>query len=252
MNEIKAILTGHTRGLGASIAEQLLARGVHVLGLSRKTHPTLAMATHGHFEQVTLDLGDTAELARWLASDSLSRFASGASQIVLINNAGSVQPIGPLEAQSYDAIANAVSLNVTAPLMLSAALMAVTSTPGFAGVDRRIMHISSGAARNATAGWSVYCATKAALDHHARAVALDQGLPLRIASVAPGVVDTDMQGEIRSSAVEHFPALDRFEALKREGKLVTPAETSQKLLDYLFSDAFGKAVTADVRELPAH
>lgn len=252
MNQIKAILTGHTRGLGASMAEQLLARGVHVLGLSRNTHPTLTPSVPGVFEQVALDLGDTAALARWLASDSLLRFAGGASQILLINNAGTVQPIGPLETQSYDAISLAVSLNVTAPLMLSAALMAVTSGPAFAGVDRRIMHISSGAGRNATAGWSVYCATKAALDHHARAVAMDEGLPLRIASVAPGVVDTDMQGEIRDSAADKFPALSRFEALKREGKLVTPAETSGKLLDYLFSAEFGDTVTADVRELSAN
>lgn len=249
MNQIKAILTGHTRGLGASIAEQLLARGVDVMGLSRKTHPTLTTSVHGRFEQVALDLGDTAELARWLALDSLSRFVAGASQILLINNAGTVQPVGPLETQSYDAIAVAVSLNVTAPLMLSAALMAATSTSAFTDVDRRIMHISSGAGRNATAGWSVYCATKAALDHHARAVALDQGLPLRIASVAPGVVDTDMQGEIRNSAESNFPALSRFEALKREGKLVTPAETAEKLLNYLFSADFGKTVVADVREL---
>ncbi|WP_347557779.1 SDR family oxidoreductase [Robbsia sp. KACC 23696] len=249
MNQIKVILTGHTRGLGASIAEQLLARGVHVLALSRKTHPTLAASAPGHFEQIALDLGDTAALAAWIASERLSRFAEGASQIVLINNAGTVQPIGPLETQSCESIAGAVSLNVTAPLMLSAALMAATSTPAFAQTDRRIMHISSGAGRNATAGWSVYCATKAALDHHARAVALDQTLPLRIASVAPGVVDTDMQGEIRSTGVEKFPALGRFEALKREGKLVTAADTAQKLLDYLFSAEFGESVIADVREL---
>ncbi len=252
MNPIKAILTGHTRGLGASIAEQLLARGVHVLGLSRNTHPTLATSTSGRFEQVALDLSDTAALARWLASDSLSNFVAGARQILLINNAGTVQPVGPLETQSYDAIARAVSLNVTAPLMLSSALMAVTSPPAFSDVDRRIMHISSGAGRNPTAGWSVYCATKAALDHHARAVAIDQGVPLRIASVAPGVVDTDMQTEIRSSAAEQFPALSRFEALKREGKLITPAETSEKLLNYLFSAAFGETVIADVRELSAN
>lgn len=249
MNQIKAILTGHTRGLGASIAEQLLARGVHVLGLSRNTHPTLAAPNPGHFEQVALDLGESAELTRWLASDSLSRFVAGAKQVLLINNAGTVQPVGQLETQSYDAIARAVSLNITAPLMLSAALLATTSTATFAEVDRRIMHISSGAGRNATAGWSIYCATKAALDHHARAVAIDQGLPLRISSVAPGVVDTDMQGEIRSTAVDKFPALSRFEALKREGKLVTATETAKKLLDYLFSADFGETVIADVREL---
>ena len=115
--------------------------------------------------------------------------------------------------------------------------------------DTRIVHISSGAARNAYPGWSIYCATKAALDHHARAVALDGDRALRICSVAPGVVDTEMQAEIRGTELERFPLRERFDALKRDGQLATPEQSAQKVVDYLLSDAFGDTPTADVRDL---
>ena len=145
-----------------------------------------------------------------------ARFVSGAQTVLLINNAGMVQPIGPIEGQNAADIAIAVSLNVATPLMLASALAAASVD----ATDRRIMHISSGAARNAYPGWSIYCATKAALDHHARAVALDANRALRICSLAPGVIDTNMQAEIRGSGEEQFPMREKFEDLKRNGQLV--------------------------------
>jgi len=156
-----------------------------------------------------------------------------------------VQPIGPIEAQDATAIATAVSLNVATPLMLASALAAASPDVS----DRRIMHISSGAARNAYAGWSIYCATKAALDHHARAVALDATRALRICSLAPGVIDTNMQAEIRGTGVEQFPMREKFEDLKRNGQLATPEQSAAQLLDYAFSDAFGTTPVADIREI---
>ncbi|MEX3822114.1 SDR family NAD(P)-dependent oxidoreductase, partial [Paraburkholderia sp. BR14262] len=144
-------------------------------------------------------------------------------------------------------IARAVTLNVAAPLMLANAL-AATSAPG-ASASRRIVHISSGAARNAYAGWSVYCATKAALDHHARAVALDAPAGLRICSIAPGVIDTGMQRMIRATSVDQFPMRERFEQLKQNGLLSTPEAAAQQLIDYALSDAFGSLPVVDVREL---
>jgi NAD(P)-dependent dehydrogenase (short-subunit alcohol dehydrogenase family) len=147
--------------------------------------------------------------------------------------------------QEPAAVARAVSVNVAAPLMLASA---VAQASGQA-TDTRIVHISSGAARNAYPGWSIYCATKAALDHHARAVALDGNRALRICSVAPGVVDTDMQAEIRGVDLERFPMRERFDALKRDGQLATPEASARKVVDYLLSDAFGETPTTDVRDL---
>jgi NAD(P)-dependent dehydrogenase (short-subunit alcohol dehydrogenase family) len=242
---IRAIVTGHTRGLGASLAEQLLKRNVAVLGLSRARHATLKTRFPILLEEIELELADPAQVTQWLATDALRSFFNGAERVLLINNAGTVQPIGPMEGQHAADIATAVSLNVTTPLILAAAVTAASA----GAADRRIVHISSGAARSAYPGWSIYCATKAALDHHARAVALDANRALRICSLAPGVIDTNMQAEIRGSGAEQFPLREKFEDLKRNGQLSTPEQCATQLLDYAFSDAFGQTPVADIREV---
>ncbi|WP_062606638.1 SDR family oxidoreductase [Caballeronia calidae] len=241
----RAILTGHTRGLGAALAQLLLAQGVEVLAISRTRNDELAARHPGQLHEVDLDLADLTAVSEWLSGDALSRFVSGAGRVLLINNAGMLAPVGALADQEPAAVARAVSVNVAAPMMLAAAVVQASAQ----AADTRIVHISSGAARNAYPGWSVYCATKAALDHHARAVALDSNRALRICSVAPGVVDTDMQAEIRGTNLERFPMRERFDALKRDGQLATPGQSARKVIDYLLSDAFGEMPTADVREL---
>ncbi|BCQ22907.1 SDR family oxidoreductase [Caballeronia sp. NK8] len=244
-HQTRAILTGHTRGLGAALAELLLAQGIEVLAISRQRNDELAARHPGKLHEIELDLADLPTLTKWLAGDALSRFVAGAQRVLLINNAGMLAPVGSLATQDLGTVARAVSLNVAAPMTLAAAVVQTSEQ----AADTRIVHISSGAARSAYPGWSVYCATKAALDHHARAVALDGHRALRIASVAPGVVDTDMQAEIRDTDPERFPMRERFEALKRDGQLSTPEESARKVIEHLLSDAFGETPTVDVRDL---
>jgi NAD(P)-dependent dehydrogenase (short-subunit alcohol dehydrogenase family) len=241
----RAIVTGHSRGLGAAIAQALLQASIPVLGLARRPNPELAARFPGTFSQVEVDLADPVSLERWLNDGALAAYLSGSGSALLVNNAGIVQPIGPPGTQPLADIARAVSLNVSAVLMLSSAFVQAAGS----AVERRILHISSGAGRNATPGWSVYCATKAAVDHHARAVALDRVAGLRICSMAPGVIDTDMQAEIRSTPVARFPNLERFERMKREGALVTPGQCAQRLVAYLLEDRFGDLPVADLRDL---
>ena len=232
---IKAIVTGHSRGLGAAIAAGLLARGIAVLGLARAQHPDLAGTRPELFDQVALDLSDTQAVTQWLGSGALDAWLADAGTVLLVNNAGVVQPIGPLPLQDVTTIGTAVALNVAAPLMLAAAFARAAAGTDATGNDaagqvrdRRVLHISSGAARKPYAGWSVYCATKAALDHHARAVQEDATPGLRICALAPGVVDTPMQGEIRASTLERFPLRDRFAEMQASGGLIAPAECAMQ------------------------
>ncbi|HEX4842539.1 MAG TPA: SDR family NAD(P)-dependent oxidoreductase, partial [Limnobacter sp.] len=161
---IKAVVTGHSQGLGLALARALLQQGVPVLGIARGQATLGELAADGHLQQVPLNLADTQAVLDWLGDGELVRFFEGANQALLINNAGVVSPVGPMAVQSVMDVANAVSLNVAAPLMLSAAVAQL----GPHISDRRILHVSSGAGRSAYPGWSVYCATKAALDMHAQ------------------------------------------------------------------------------------
>ena len=237
MSTVKAVLTGHSRGLGAAIAAELADRGIPVLALARKQGAEMPGVT-----QAALDLSDTAALSAWLAGGTLQAFLAGADTALLINNAGMVHPVGPLPGHDPAEVARAISLNVAAPLMLAAAVAATDTA------ERRVLHVSSGAGRNAYPGWAVYCAGKAALDHHARAAALDQVQGLRIVSLAPGVIDTDMQAEIRASDAGQFPLLEQFRALKANGALTSPADCAQKLVAFALSEEFGMAAVADLRD----
>ncbi|TFW35003.1 SDR family oxidoreductase [Massilia horti] len=240
---MKAIVTGHTRGLGAAIAGELLGRGVPVLGLARGRADELAARYPGLLEQVELDLADSAQLAAWLGSGALAGYLGGEYQVALVNNAGVVSPIGPLSDHDPLAVMRAVVLNVAAPLALAAAV--VRATPH---AERRILHISSGAGRSAYPGWSVYCATKAALDQHARASALDGDPAVRICSLAPGVIDTGMQAEIRATPEARFPMRERFVQMKALGALADAHVTAGIIIDYLLDASFGEQPVDDLRD----
>jgi len=153
-------------------------------------------------------------------------------------------PVAPLGRQDGNELVRAVNLNVTVPLLLGDGL--ARRHPG----PLRIVHVSSGAARTAYAGWSLYGATKAALDHHARCVLADARPGLRICSLAPGVIDTDMQTAVRQAPAQDFPLRERFLALKQEGLLSTPEAAADRLVRHLLSDDFGKEAVADLRDLP--
>lgn len=237
---MKAIVTGHTKGLGAAIAAELIERGIPVLGLarSRSAHPASELLT-----EVEVDLSDSAALAGFLAGDALAGWLRDEGATLLVNNAGVVSPVGPLAQQDPLAALRAVTLNVAAPLALSAAVVRVSRG------ERRILHISSGAGRNAYPGWSVYCATKAALDRHAEAVLQDGDATVRCCSLAPGVIDTGMQAEIRATPEADFPMKERFVQMKEERALAAPEECARKLVTLLLSEDFGREAVADLRDV---
>jgi len=240
-----AVVTGASRGLGLALAGRLLARGATVITLARNSSPRLAAIAQQHgarLQQLRADLSLTAsiESAAGLMSAALP---GDATQYLLVNNAGTVDPVA-LSENLFDAtsIQQAFNLNVNAAMVLAAAFL--RSAPGQA--DRRILNISSGAGRKPTAGWPVYCATKAALDHYTRVLALENP-GVRVAALAPGVIDTAMQEHIRGSDRRHFPDLDRFLQLHAHGQLADADAVAGKILQLVTGDAFGRELIDDIR-----
>ncbi len=241
----KAVVTGHSRGLGAAIAEALLSEGIPVLALSRRRNAELAERYGDALTEVAIDLADGAACADWAASEALARFLEGASRVLLVNNAGVVEPIGPAGSLDAGEIVRAVTLNVAAPVVLANGFLAATRSIA----DRRILHISSGAGRSAIPGWSVYCATKAALDHHAQTIAADDLPGVRVESLAPGVIDTDMQAQIRATSPEQFVMRERFVALKENEGLNSPEACGRQAVAHLLGAGFGLDTVTDLRTL---
>lgn len=245
------IVTGASRGLGEAMAAQRLREGHRLIGIARQASPALAaLATEheGTLDQWTFDLADpervAAQLAGWLAQQDGRSFASA----TLINNAGVVTRPGPLDDTPLADMARGLRVGLEAALVLSAVFVHGTRSWG---VPRKLLNISSGLGRRAMAGSAVYCAAKAGMDHFSRALALEQAeLPhgARVVSLAPGIIDTDMQVQLRSADPGAFPERERFMQFKNQGQLDSPAAAAAKVLAYLDRPDFGHNPVADVRD----
>lgn len=240
------IITGASRGMGEAIARQLLSPEHLVIGISRRHSASLA-ARPG-LEQWEQDLAeplDAAErLQAWLAVQDPARFSHAA----LINNAGVITPPGPIDAVPLAELSSALRVGLEATLLLSSAFLRATR---HWTADKRLLNISSGLGRRAMAGSAPYCAAKAGMDNLSRAIALDEAgreRGARVVSLAPGIIDTEMQSQLRAGDPAAFPDQPRFAAFKTEGQLDSPEAAAAKVLRYLARADFGSTVLADVRD----
>jgi NAD(P)-dependent dehydrogenase (short-subunit alcohol dehydrogenase family) len=117
-------------------------------------------------------------------------------------------------------------------------------------LPRKVLNISSGLGRYPMASQAAYCAAKAGMDHFTRCMALDEALHAngaKVCSLAPGVIDTDMQGQLRGAASEAFPDQSKFLQLKAQGQLSSPEQAAEQVLRFLGRPDFGLEPVADVR-----
>jgi benzil reductase ((S)-benzoin forming) len=246
MNTHLTLITGASRGLGLAMAEQRLARGDVVVAMARRD--SVAVAGPGKLLSWRLDLSDpqaaASRLQQWLQTQSGEAFAS----VSLINNAAVITPPAPLSQTSDAALSQALRVGLEAPVLLTAAFLRATAAWT---MPRKVLLISSGLGRRAMAGAASYCAIKAGMDHLARGVALEEErLPhgARIVSLAPGVIDTDMQVQLRGADPALFPDREKFVGLQQAGQLDSPATAASKVLKYLDHADFGSQPVADVRD----
>jgi NAD(P)-dependent dehydrogenase (short-subunit alcohol dehydrogenase family) len=246
------ILTGASRGMGLGIARALIEAGQSLLTLQRV--PTaeleaLARSRGTPIEQWAVDLAEPAPVAErlkaWIHGQST---AASTASLSLINNAALLSTPSTLAKADVHESARALRVSLEAPLVLTAAFLAASD--GWVG-PRKVLNISSGLGRRAMAGAAGYCAAKAGMDHFSRAVALEEAAKpngARIVSLAPGVIDTDMQVQLRGSS-DPLIAKERamFSQMKTGGALDSIDGAGAKVVAYLLRGDFGSTVEADVR-----
>lgn len=212
-----ALLTGGSRGLGLALHEALSRGGYRVIEFSR---------SGSHAGSVQVDLSDPAASRARVACTLSDLDPAAVDELLVIHNAGALDPIGPASRKDPAAVLANLQANFTSPVLLIAEVVGYFQA---APCRKVLANISSGAALKGYAGWSLYCAAKAGLENHIRALALEQqteAQPFTPINIDPGVMDTDMQALIRRSSVVDFPDLARFIRRKEQGALVAPAEVA--------------------------
>ncbi len=241
------LLTGHTRGLGAALAQRLgRLPDNEIIALGRLPDGPIEGGA-----QLQVDLADVGAVEA--AFDRLEARIAGRryEKAVLVNNAGVVSPVGMIDRVDAADIAASLAVNLVTPLVLMRRFLHATAT---IAKRRRVINISSGAGRRPIFGWGAYCSAKAGLDMATRVAALEAATArtgVEVVSLAPGVIDTAMQGVIRSSSPEEFVDVERFRQMKAGGELREPGDVADDILRLEASGKLFAEPVADLRALGA-
>ena len=237
--------------MGLAMARQLLTRGHGVLCISRTEQASLTQ--HARQSGATLlqwshDLADSGALVErlggWLREQGDAAWRSA----TLINNAAVIARISPMSTANANDIVQALRVGLEAPMLLTAAFL--RATEGWPA-QRKVLNISSGLGRRPMASQAAYCAAKAGMDHFSRCLALEEAAKAggaKVCSLAPGVIDTGMQLQLRSADPADFPDQESFARRKSIGQLTSPDEAARRVLAWLARPDFGAQPVADARD----
>jgi 3-oxoacyl-[acyl-carrier protein] reductase len=222
-----AIVTGGSRGIGAATAAALATAGASVVlvgrnGSAAERAADAITARGGDAYGVGCDVADYPSVKKMVA-ETEQRFGPPA---ILVNNAGVIEPIGPLASGDPAAWRRNIEINlIGAYNVVRATLPRMLDAGG-----GTVINVSSGAAHRPLEGWAAYCSGKAGLAMLTNAIALETGPSgIRVFGLSPGVIDTDMQGQIRASGINRISRIPRAE--------LAPPEHPARAIAYLCTEA---------------
>jgi NAD(P)-dependent dehydrogenase (short-subunit alcohol dehydrogenase family) len=225
-----ALITGGGRGIGRAVALMMGASGAGVVVMARGRDQIEAtvrdiQAAGGQARAIAADIGRESDVRRL--------FDEAGPIDILVNNAGIIEPIAPVASAPPEAWLHDIEINLYGVFLTCHYALPAMLDAGWG----RIVNVSSGAARGTTIGWSAYSAAKAGVEALTGVLAREVGdRGVHVNAVRPGIVDTDMQVEIRASSEEDFGAdnLARFRGYKERGQLRAP-EDPARLIFWLLS-----------------
>jgi len=241
------LVTGASKGLGRSIAKLIASSGHPVVALARESVDLgvtgAALATlQPDSITVSCDLGDRADIAG-ATTIIKNRFSHLAG---IIHNAGTIHPIANMLNVERVDWARSIQVNLIGVQDLTNRLHSLLG----GDIHTRITTISSGAAKRSIHGWSAYCVAKAGLEMWAMCMA-EEGPSENISaiSIAPGIVDTDMQKDIRNADEISFPSLPNFIEFHENGELTNPDDVAKILLPFCLGNSGENGQILDIRNL---
>lgn len=241
------LVTGASKGIGKSIALSIARNGSPVIALARKSDD-LDSVRDELFElqpdsiAIACDLGVAAQI-----SDAVTQISSKYRHLSgIVHNAGTIHPIENMLDADIGKWSRSLQVNLIGVQDLTNQL-----NDSIGGVTHtRITTISSGAAKRSIHGWSAYCVSKAGLDMWSMCLA-EEGVARNISSlsIAPGIVDTGMQEDIRGANPDSFPSLESFVGYYQNGELTNPDDVAEKLLPFCLGIKGENGDRLDVRNL---
>ncbi|GAK09347.1 (S)-benzoin forming benzil reductase [Geomicrobium sp. JCM 19038] len=235
------IITGASKGLGFALAKQYVEEGAVVHTLSRSEVSLEDVNAH----QVDISQLDQLEHVMTTIFDQLQ---GNVTELLLINNAGVVEPVGRVGSLQNEEIASHFTVNLTAPVILANLFVKLSESYL---VPKTVLNISSGAGRSPMDGWNVYCSGKSGLDMFTKTAAVEQEEatnPIRFYSLAPGIIDTNMQSTIRNADQSRFKHVDKFKAYKEDGNLVKPEVVSDRIIHGVLKDTHENGALLSIRD----
>ncbi|MHA7881004.1 MAG: SDR family NAD(P)-dependent oxidoreductase [Saccharospirillum sp.] len=210
MTDRLCLITGGSRGLGAALTAHYLRAGWTVREFSRSGDTEAHVDADFSRRENAIDAIDHQMRAlkdrHW-------------DEVLVILNSAQVGPVGPLSASQPRDWWQSLDVNLT--VNLSCAGLMQKHFQGQAA-RKTLIALSSGAAREGMEGWGLYCLAKSGLERFIEAMAQEQGYqahPIGAISISPGLIDTDMQAQIRASDPEHFHEVARFQQFQQQGAL---------------------------------
>jgi NAD(P)-dependent dehydrogenase (short-subunit alcohol dehydrogenase family) len=237
------IVTGASRGLGRALALSLAAtRDTRVLAISRA-----GIGADAVWRDLRADLATESGQLEAVKAIASALAAEPWSRAVLINNAGMLEPLGVLGQADAGLVQRCIALNLTAAIVLMNAFLVHSSKVAV----RSVINVSSGSGRRPIPGSGPYCAAQAGMDMISRVAALEAeaaGANVAICSLAPGIIDTDMQVAARNASEAELPSVGQFKRFKSDNLLKSAEEVAAKIIAL---ERAGKlpAGIGDVREL---
>lgn len=231
-----AIITGTSRGLGASIAKQLLEKEIQIIGIARSENKELvdySAEVSADYHHINCDLSDLEEVESIFSAIAQDIFQEGTEKVWMINNAGTVEPVNPAGQYDTAELTKHVNINLLAPMAAGNIFMKASEATG---IHLTAVNVTSGAADRSVYGWSTYGSTKAGLNRYTSTVALEQE-EKETGNIAilfnPGIMDTEMQETIRSNDTDAFKEVEKFKQYKENNSLREPATVASVLVSIL-------------------